>query len=678
VHYGTLDVEDLGRVYEALLELEPGVTSEPMCRLRRAKLEVVVPLAQGAAYRAHSATAADDDDDSDESEEEESADEGKGKTKVAFVEEIPAQRFYLRVGLGRKASGSYYTPHAFVRFLVQETLGPQVQERSPHDNPRPLAILALNVLDPAMGSGHFLVEACRFLGDALYEACRLCDERALDAQAKADSAKTPEERAELLARAQDLWQRVSELPDPNDELEAYLPSRVLDAEEGGVSQRKALALCRRLVAVHCLYGVDKNPLAVELARVSLWLESYAEGLPLTFLDHRLVCGDSITGPFFEHLLTYPGTGKPIEELHTQGIARRLTQVLAGALAHVRQLEASVGKDIAELEQKRLAKQQLDVALAPLRLLAAAWSGGVMLGNEADDIGYELLLQSVAAAQDGAAVLANRSALARMEALGREMVPYDLLFPEVFHPSGGVARTGGFDAVLGNPPWDAVRRADDQFFSRYDLRAFAGNTKKEKSSVQRKLLGRADVAHAYAEYVATFESQDRASDRLFSVHRATISSGLAGRGTYDAYMLFCERGYSVLTEGGVLGMVLPSAFHANEGATGVRRLYLDSMNLICCFSFENRKQLFEIHRSYKFAAAVARRTDAGTQQFTCAFYLDDIEWLSTKSGALEYTRTFVETTGGEYLSFLELRSEADVKVASTCFASKLSFGKWVEA
>ena len=173
VHYGSLDVEDLGRVYEALLELEPGISSEPMCRLRRQKLEVVVPVAQGLKYRparpieTDMADESETDDEPETEEDEETTGSGK-KTKVEWIEEIPPNRFYLRVGLGRKSSGSYYTPHSFVRFLVQETLGPQVEERSPDKDPKPLEILKLKVLDPAMGSGHFLVEACRFLGEKLY------------------------------------------------------------------------------------------------------------------------------------------------------------------------------------------------------------------------------------------------------------------------------------------------------------------------------------------------------------------------------------------------------------------------------------------------------------------------------------------------------------------------------
>ncbi|MCY7392463.1 MAG: BREX-1 system adenine-specific DNA-methyltransferase PglX [Leptolyngbyaceae cyanobacterium CAN_BIN12] len=246
VYYGPLNVEDLGRVYEALLELESGITTEPMCRLRRQKLEVVVPVAQGLKYRPATLTPqpplpeGEGEQDSfsprplgeglgvraEEPEEEEEPDEeiaakasGK-KTMVEWIEEIPPNRFYLRVGLGRKASGSYYTPHSFVRFLVQETLGALVAERSPQDNPNPNAILKLKVLDPAMGSGHFLVEACRFLGEKLYEACRLCDDRAIAAEQRAESK--PDERDAALAEARLYRQRVIDLPDPDDKLVKYL------------------------------------------------------------------------------------------------------------------------------------------------------------------------------------------------------------------------------------------------------------------------------------------------------------------------------------------------------------------------------------------------------------------------------------------------------------------------
>jgi len=683
VHYGTLDVEDLGRVYESLLELEPGVATEPMCRLRRQKLEVVVPLAQGEPYRAKAASPAGTngtdeagDDADDETGEDDEA--PKGKTKVVRDEkEIRAGEFFLRVGLGRKATGSYYTPHPFVRFLVQETLGPQAAERSPAHEPDPGALLALSVLDPAMGSGHFLVEACRFLGEKLYEACRLCDELAVQADEAAAAAGSPAEKVRHEARAAELRRRVEALPDPDDLMVAYLPSRVAEGESAGLSQTKALALARRLVAVHCLYGIDKNPLAVELAKLALWLESYAEGLPLTFLDHRLICGDSLTGPFFENLLTYPGSGQAIGGLFAEGLTESLKATLQGALLHVRELNRTVGKDESDLVAKRAAKERLDAALTPFRLLAAAWSGGVMLGKEAcDDLAYETLLRAVAEKGDSAAVVAQSATLAAMVETGREGVPYDLVFPEVFHPDGSPGRRG-FDVVLGNPPWDAIQFKTKEFFASFDFRILEAPTKRERTAIEERLLADHACAPLFAEYKEAFERLKRANDALCHYQKVEVDGDLAGR-QIDSFRVFMERNAQLLGPTGLTGVLVPSAFHANEGAIGVRQLYLERMALLCCFSFENRRKLFEIDSRFKFALVVAGKPGP-TTEFPCAFYLHDMDWLfGDRSGReLRYSLDFVQRTGGVYLSLLELQSESDLDVAEACFRNGEPFGKACE-
>jgi hypothetical protein len=461
VHYGTLDVEDLGRVYEALLELDAGLSTERLCRLRRQKLEVVVPAAQGEKYRPLAATAVldDVDEETDESADNEQQDEtvapGK-KTKIEWIEEIPADRFFLRVGLGRKATGSYYTPHSFVRFLVQETLGPLCAARSSQEDPNPGEILKIKVLDPAMGSGHFLVEACRFLAEKLYEACRLCDERADPAARRAENAINEKVKAEAVVDAKKWRGRVLALPDPNDEILQYLPSRAPEGIESGISQRRALALCRRLVAVHCLYGVDKNRLAVELAKLSLWIESHGEGLPLTFLDHRLVEGDSLTGPFFEQLLTYPNGGEPLGGLFAAGLREKLTTALTGALRHVADIESTVGTTLSEMEFKKSAKEKLDRALEPFRRIAAAWAGRVMSGKEAG-VEYAHIVRHALSGQPVDDSIAEPHAL-----------PYEFVFPEVFFPFGTLNERHGFDAVLGNPPWDTVTTKEKEWFSVFDF------------------------------------------------------------------------------------------------------------------------------------------------------------------------------------------------------------------
>ena len=636
VHYGSLDVEDLGRVYEALLELEPGISIEPMARLRRANLDIVLPAKRAAKYKAARRTS-------------------DGKTGIVWVEDVPAGRFYLRTGTGRKASGSYYTPHAFVRFLVRETLAPQIATRSPDLDPNPAGILGLKVVDPATGSGHFLVEACRFLAEALYAACRQCDELA-------STSDDP-------ARAGDMRGRIADLPDPSGLLLAYLPSRAIEGGDSGLSQSRALAICRRLVAVNCLYGVDSNRLAVELAKLSRWLESYAEGLPLTFLDHRLVHGDSLTGPFFAALATLPVGGRELDPLLTHDVGERLEDARYVALREVRALQATVGADAADLVLKVAAKCRLDAVLEPLRLLARAWSGAVMLaGREADDE-WLALAQAVAASGAWPDVLTARQA-ALLQA-GSRSLPWDLTFPEVFW-SGS---KGGFDAVLSNPPWDIIQPNAAEFLSGFDLSILDATTRHEANSIQDQLLADPAAARAFRDYEDRFACLHRLVNRLH-LHQRFGAFGAVMGGKLDSYRVFAERIVALAGPEGAIGMVVPSAFHANEGATGVRRLYLRETRLQWCLSFENRRKLFDIHGRIKFALIGAWRPGP-TQFVRCGFYLTAFAQIDEQKRLMDYDLDFIGASGGAYATLLELRDSADLETACRMFLEHRRFGAWAE-
>lgn len=626
VHYGPLDVEDLGRVYEALLELEPGISGEPMCRLRRSKLEVVVPLAQGEKYRP-----TDDEEAS------------SGGTSVEWIERIEPGQFYLRVGLGRKASGSYYTPHSFVRFLVQETLGPQVEERSPQKDPNPLEILKLKVLDPAMGSGHFLVEACRYLGHHLYEACRLCDENATAAERRAERGKKAEREAALEEAA--MWrQRVIALPDPDDEMLKYLPSRSPEGEETGYSQQRAEALCRRLVSTHCLYGVDKNPLAVELAKLALWLESHAEGMPLTFLDHRLVLGDSLTGPFWLQLTKKPSNPlETLEGLFSQGLNVRFQNALADAIRFVSRLDASVGASVSETLEKQSLKAELDRALLPFRLIAAAWTGGVMIGAEkCDDGAYMQLLEAIA---NGGALpkRIESEPLRRMIARALECddipvpiddvlsqlseavapLPYDLVFPEVYFPTGVPFARRGFDIVLGNPPWNKANLEMPEYMASFDFQ-FAEASGDERDELVKRYEG----TPAWTRWLHSVELEDGLERVSTFLHPCSHSEdGGFGSGHSDIFAPFVDSMTNWLRKGGVLGMVLPSALHVSKSLAKLRRKLLSDVTIKSYFCFENKRDLFEIHNSWKFTPVVVVNAQPPKKYcFPAQFYLHHDEWL----------------------------------------------------
>lgn len=718
VHYGPLDVEDLGRVYEALLELEPGISSEPMCRLKRAKLEVVVPLAQGERYRdtPDDSNGDDDSDDASDDEEDEKSKKGKG-TKVQWIEEIPPDRFYLRVGLGRKASGSYYTPHSFVRFLVQETLRPQCDERSPRDDPQPSKILKLKVLDPACGSGHFLVEACRYLAGRLYESVRLCDELASNAEDAADKEADENKKHELQERAKDYRQRIVDLPDERDELLDYLPSRSVGAEGGSLSSfanARAEAICRRLVAVHCIYGVDINPLAVELAKLSLWIESHAEGYPLTFLDHRIVVGNSLTGPFAKDLIKSPGSQLPVQNLFSQNLYPSMQKHLAHALNLVRHLEASVGTDAADIARKAELKRELDEKLLPFRVVAAAWAGGVMLGTNqpggmprCNDDDYAELLRHVG--QEGrlpnriesadlramiakglgvpevpeeiaplaVALTGNAGNVSLSESL-RSMVPafpYDLAFAEVFHPTGIAQGMDGFDAVVGNPPWDAVRPIKKEFLASFDLDVLALKGRELRAKTD-EITQDPRVGKAYTAFLESYEEVKRCFDRCYSHQKIFVDGDLAGR-WLDAFRVFVERAFQLSKNGAAIGQVLPDAFHTNAGSVGIRRLSYQYQPE-CCFSFNNERSLFEIGTGEEFDLLVVRLRPGAQWRFACAFGLTDPDWLfeTTRPGEITYSKELILRLGGDFATIPKLRSKLDRDVAETCFRLGVPLGAYL--
>ncbi len=607
VHYGALDVETLGSIYESLLDLEPGIAAAPLRRLRRGRQDVVVPA---------------------------NARDPAPPAGVIDVETIPAGRFHLRAGAARKASGAYYTPHGFVRFLVRETLAPALAARSPDDDPNPAAILALRVVDPACGSGHFLVEACRFLGDALYTACRQCD---------ADQVR--------------FGDRLTALPDPDALLVSYLPSR----GHGAWAEHRAVALCRRLVAVHCLYGVDRNALAVELAKLSLWLESHAEGLPLTFLDHRLLCGDSLAAPFFADLADLPVGQRPLDPLLAHGIDTRLREMHATALVQVRALQATIGRDLADLTLKQAAKRRLDAAREPLSRLARAWAGAAMLAMRESDDEFLALARHVTDTGTWPLVLTPRQQA--MVGAGAEALPWDLAFPEVF-------AAGGFDAVIGNPPWDVVQHNTRDFVAGHDPAVRDAPDRRTQTAIARRVL--ATHATAFAAYRARFDRQKRIAERLFRHQRVGTKGGTTA-GNLDLFRLFAERSIRLAAPHGAIGLLLPSAFHANEGTTGIRRLFLDN-GLKTCLSFENRAGIFDIDSRFRFALVVARRPGPA-RRLRCGFYLSALSDIDDPDRIMTYDRDFIAAADPAHLTLLELRGRADQRIAERLFTHPTHFGTW---
>jgi hypothetical protein len=241
------------------------------------------------------------------------------------------------------------------------------------------------------------------------------------------------------------------------------------------------------------------------------------------------------------------------------VRSRRSEAVQAALREVVALEATVGSDAADLVLKVGAKERLEATIKPLRLLAQAWSGAVMLARHDSDDEWLALASAVAATGKWpAATTAHQSALLTA---GEGALPWDLMFPEVFYPVRD--KRHGFDVVLSNPPWDVVQPNSDEFLAGFDLSVLDAQSRYDARAIRAQLLAEPNIARAWSDDRDGFSRQHRAVDRLYH-HQKSGSDGTIMGGKLDLYRVFAERMLEIVGAEGTIGMVVPSAFHANEG------------------------------------------------------------------------------------------------------------------
>ena len=691
--YRELDVEQLGSLYEGLLERKVDYVDEqtgPLWRIRLDGDVVIVTGAQREDLRArrgetgYSAPELEDDDSADdEGEPDEPDDEGEtgepdendepvptGKKKPIRIlasednasNPIPVGSVVLRAGAGRKQTGSYYTNRVFVEYLVRRAIDPLAQGKRPEE------ILRLKVCDPAMGSGHFLVGACRRLAEHLLAAWR---------------TRVEEERNRAVAAGR----------------EPLTHELLLDAgvhpEVARVWQTKAptgeeadLVACRLLIAGYCIYGVDKNLLAVELARVSIWLATAAADHPLTFLNHRLVCGDSLLGITTDELLR-PLTDKlgrlrkapALTGSNDDGdlpfffTKTDLEQHMRRAFQWLHQIERIEAERPGDFQDQQTAfltmQQELEDFVDAHRLRI-----GRAFFDEGDPAWAPELfnhrLQQIHEPGNPCETLSDDAARAIAKGKSAGAFCWELAFPELyFEPDpdrDGVRRReqSGFDAVLGNPPWDKVRPFQKEFYSQFDaaIRDFQGQTLKKRVA---QLAPPGSPAHR--EWLAYNDLQTRLAYLLVRggvyVHQIVEVNGEKTGGDPDLSKFFLERNHQLVRAGGRIGILLPAGLYALEGATGLRRMLLSETRIDSLYSFENAFERFfpGVDSRMKFVALAFQKTAQPEQSFPAAFMLRDETFLALpdserQSRSVQITSDFIRRTNPAYLSIIELRDERE--------------------
>lgn len=553
---------------------------------------------------------------------------------------VEAKSFSLDTAAGneRKTTGSYYTPDSLVQCLLDSALEPVVQERLreakevtgkslPYVEDKPSyatenwvasivpnskgvaptkteifehAILSLKVCDPACGSGHFLIAAAHRL-------------------------------ARHLARI-----------------------RTGESEPGPNEYQHAL----RDVIGRCIYGVDINPMAVELCKVSLWMEAIEAGKPLSFLDQHILCGNSLLGTTPALLaLGIPDTAFLAIEGDDKEVCAQLKKqnkrevnefksgqhllfeppIKLGNLASEYARLANLSDETLDGVQKKEAEFAKLVSSTPYlytRFLADLWCSAFVWKKEDSDLGRFCPTERVFRQAESNPHSTNMHVRAEVERLRDhyQFFHWHLSFPEVFHLPGTAIQArndetgwiGGFDVMLGNPPWEKVQPEEQQFFaaSRTDIAEAVGN--KRKALIERLAVEDPMLHHAWLAYQRKIEGW---------VHLIKHTGGypLSERGKVNTYGVFLELSWRRLGPGSRVGMIVQTGLVIDDSNKDLMSAFVKGGAIVAVYDFENKALLFPaVHPEQRFALVTLQSEGSSATIADFAFWLVRIEDLTDES------------------------------------------------
>lgn len=489
------------------------------------------------------------------------------------------QLFSGAKGNERKTSGSYYTPDSLVECLLDSALDPvldRAEAGGETTEEKIKAILDLKVIDPACGSGHFLLGAARRMAD-----------------------------------------RVARLRN----------------EDAGKEETQAAL---RDVVSRCIHGVDRNPMAVELAKVALWIESVSPGQPLGFLDANIRCGDALLGVFDLAVLEdgipdeaykpLTGDNKDAAKFYLklnrdakkgQG---QLDFAGGGGAMPARPIAAGLGRikampedTVGQVEKKRLAFEawKADPARWNTQVACDLYMAAFLLPKtEVPDARGRAMVPTTA---DVRQKLAGGNVYGPLEAAGVDaaqaasVLHWPLEFPDV------MVGQGGFDVVLGNPPWEVVQLSEKEYFE-----SRAPEIAELKGAERKRAI--AELQTIRPKLFVEFARDKRVFDAMNEFARVSGRFDLTARGKVNTYALFAEHFLKLTRDGGGAGLIVPTGIATDATTAPFFGYLVSNQRLAGLIDFENSAPLFvDVHRSYKFCLLTI---GSGVAEADFSFFITD--------------------------------------------------------
>ena len=552
----------------------------------------------------------------------------------------------------RKVSGSYYTHDDLVRLILQESVGKLARRCNTAftehlqtlgkkralnpadwealDNLDPAShILELKICDPAMGSGHFLVALVDYVAD-----------RVLESIARSAEAVNQQPWAARIVELGRAWEspvlaRISHI---RTTIQKTAQTHGWAVTKEQLDDRH---IVRRMVLKKTIFGVDKNPMAVELAKTALWLHTFTVGAPLSFLDHHLKIGDSLHG---EQLSVVQKNLQALGSLLLQSDFDRLSKA-AENIAHVADL---TDVDIAEAHLSRQLATEANAQIAPIRAVLDFWRAlrWLVPGWPVSEINQlskllppvdgkihpilEGLTQLLAPNHNlvqvlGAGVLEGCDAANALMAQARQLAKRETFFH--WWITFQTAAPAGFDAVIGNPPWDRIKLQEVEWFAERNPTVAA----QTRASDRKKMIAALRNTPLGLQYQDTCQRAETNARVLGNGKHGSGEYPLLGGGDVNLYSLFVERAQSLINPQGIVALVTPSGIAADKGAAPFFRSISSTGRLYALFDFENRKYFFpDVDSRFKFCVLVFGNVPSPDPTH-CAFFLHSLYELENEPG-----------------------------------------------
>jgi len=563
---------------------------------------------------------------------------------------VDAAAFSLSTTSGheRKTSGSYYTPTSLINSLLDSALDPVLNEAGEQKDPE-AALLNLKICDPACGSGHFLIAAAHRIAKRLAQV------------------------------------------------------RTGDAEPSPEAARHSL----RDVVGRCIYGVDINPMAVELCKVSLWMEAVEPGKPLSFLDHHILCGNSLLGA--TPALIKEGIPdealKPIEgddpeycrEYKRRNRDERQGQRYLPDVQHEawRQLGNlatglmsidEIADDTIEGVRRRQERYERLVNSCDYRyggLLADAWCAAfAWKKRKSDELPYPITEEEFRRIEENPFNVPKwmEDEIKRLAAQ-YQFFHWHLAFPGVFHvPSTSETAlseqpgwSGGFDAVLGNPPWDTLSPDAKEFFAPYDP-AIRVQDSAGQAAIIEKLLAAPTISVRWNDYCRQLYTKVHLIKNS-GVYRL-FAPGNLGKGDFNVYRMFVEMGLQIVRSQGRIAQIVPEGFYNGANCMAIRKELFEENTLFRILGFENAGGTWfaGIHNSQKFCMYSALK-GGHTDSLKVAFSIRSTQELNSamSDAALLMPIKLVQEFSPEALALMEFSNQLEINIAQKMYALCPKFG-----